>query len=63
MKIYKADRENLFQHTLPAAFNIEQASAILCVEMFDWAYDEMVCGLGLPVLFVDGPNNRDSTNC
>lgn len=26
--------------------------------MFDRAYDEMVCGLGLPVLFVDGPNKR-----
>lgn len=58
LKIYKADRENLVQHTLPAAFDIARASAILCVEMFDWAYDEMVCGLGLPVLFVDGPNKR-----
>ena len=58
LKIYKADRENLAQHTLPATFSIEQASAILCIEMFDWAYDEMLCGLGLPVLFVDGPNKR-----
>ena len=58
LKVYKADRDNLVQHTLPAAFAIEQASAILCVEMFDRAYDEMVCSLGLPVLFVDGPNKR-----
>jgi LacI family transcriptional regulator len=28
--------------------------------MFDQAYDEMLCALGLPVLFVDGPNKRDS---
>ena len=27
--------------------------------MFDRAYDEMICALGLPVLFVDGPNKRD----
>lgn len=58
LNIYKADRENLSQLTLPAGFDRKRASAILCIEMFDRAYDEMVCGLGLPVLFVDGPNKR-----
>lgn len=28
------------------------------VEMFDRGYDEMVCSLGLPVLFVDAPPYR-----
>ena len=56
--IYKVDRENLAQHTLPATFDPERASAIMCIEMFDRAYDEMVCTLGLPVLFVDGPHKR-----
>jgi len=58
LKIYKVDQDNLVQHTTPAAFDEKQTRAILCVEMFDRAYDEMVCGLGLPVLFVDGPNKR-----
>ncbi len=58
LKIYKVDRDNLDQRTLPAGFDAKQASAVLCVEMFDRAYDEMVCGLELPVLFVDGPNKR-----
>jgi len=58
LNIYKADHENLSQLTLPAGFDRKRASAILCIEMFDRAYDEMVCGLGLPVLFVDGPNKR-----
>jgi len=58
LKIYKVDRENLAQHTFPAAFDAERTSAIMCVEMFDRPYDEMLCGLGLPVLFVDGPNKR-----
>lgn len=58
LRIYKVDRDNLEQHTLPAGFDTRQASAVLCIEMFDWAYDEMVCGLGPPVLFVDGPNKR-----
>ena len=58
MKIYETAPENLTRHTLPTAFSPEQVSAVLCVEMFDWAYDEMICGLGVPVLFVDGPNKR-----
>ena len=58
LNMYKVDSENLERHTLPAAFDIDQASAIMCIEVFDWAYSEMVCGLGLPVLFVDGPNKR-----
>lgn len=58
LNIYKVDQENLTRRTLPAGFSMERASAILCIEMFDRAYDEMVCGLGLPVLFVDGPNKR-----
>jgi len=58
LNIYKVDRENLAQRTLPATFAAERVSAIMCIEMFDRAYDEMVCGLGLPVLFVDGPHKR-----
>jgi len=58
LKIYKVEKENLVRHTFPAAFVPERASAILCIEMFDRSYDEMICGLGLPVLFVDGPNKR-----
>lgn len=58
LNICKVDRDNLAQHTLPAGFVTDRTSAIMCIEMFDRAYDEMVCGLGLPVLFVDGPHKR-----
>ena len=58
LSIHLVDRDNLTRRTLPATFNKEQCSGIICIEMFDWAYGEMVCGLGLPVLFVDGPNKR-----
>ncbi len=47
--------EHLKTLTLPGSFHPERTAAILCVEMFDRRYDEMVCGLGLPVLFVDTP--------
>lgn len=58
LNIYRVDRENLAQRTLPATFDVDRVRAMMCIEMFDRAYDEMVCGLGLPVLFVDGPNKR-----
>ena len=29
------------------------------VEMFNWEYDEMVCGLEIPILFVDSPYKMD----
>lgn len=56
---YLVEPENLLQRTLPPAFDPGKASAIICVEMFDRAYDEMIISLGLPVLFVDGPNKCD----
>ena len=59
LNMHRVERENLLCRTLPVTFVPEQACAIVCVEMFDRAYDEMICSLGLPVLFVDGPNKRD----
>ena len=56
---HRVEPDNFLCHTLPFTFNPRNAKAIICVEMFDRAYDEMICGLGLPVLFVDGPNKRD----
>jgi LacI family transcriptional regulator len=40
---------------LPRDFDLSRTCAIMCIEMFDYTYDEMVCGLGKPVLFVDCP--------
>ena len=59
LNAYRVDREDFLCRTLPLTFDPGRVSAIICVEMFDRAYDEMICGLGLPVLFVDGPNKRD----
>ncbi len=56
LNTYRVEREMLMQGALPPAFDPERVKAVICVEMFDRAYDEMICSLGLPVLFVDGPN-------
>lgn len=58
LSIHIVDSDDLTRRTLPSTFQKERCSAILCIEMFDRDYDEMVCGLGLPVLFVDGPHKR-----
>lgn len=45
--------------TLPRTLNREQVRGIICVEMFDWDYDEMLCGLNIPILFLDGPSKAN----
>ena len=59
LNFHRVERENFLCRSLPLTFDPKRASAIICVEMFDRSYDEMICSLGLPVLFVDGPNKRD----
>ena len=56
---HRVDAENLANMTLPMTFLKERVSAIICIEMFHKEYDQMVCGLGLPVLFIDSPTNAD----
>ena len=58
LSTHRVEQDDFARRTLPFTFDPEQAVAILCIEMFDREYDEMICGLGLPVLFVDGPNKR-----
>lgn len=40
---------------LPASFSLERTAGIICIEMFHYEYDKMLCSLGLPTLFVDAP--------
>ena len=58
LNTYILSPEDLARRTLPAAFRKDQVRGIVCIEMFDHAYGEMICDLGLPVLFVDGPHKR-----
>ena len=58
MNTHRVSEQDLREMTLPVTFQKERVSAIICIEMFNFAYDEMVCETGLPVLFVDGPSKR-----
>ena len=55
MNTHRVTEANLRERSLPVTFVRERVSAIICIEMFDWDYDNMLCGLELPILFVDGP--------
>ena len=62
LNTYRVEKDDFLQRALPVTFEPDSALAIICIEMFDRAYDEMLCSLGLPVLFVDGPNKRDGND-
>ena len=55
MNTHRIRPEHIETRTLPATFRPERAAAAVCIEVFDRRYAEMVCGLDIPVLFVDGP--------
>lgn len=40
---------------LPNSFNRKRTAGIICFELFDYRYSQMVCELDIPVLFVDTP--------
>lgn len=59
MNTHRVTEENLASGTLPVTVHLDQVKGLLCIELFDWAYDSMLCDLGLPILFVDGPAKVD----
>ena len=56
LNTHRVLKENIADMSLPMTFSKERVKGIVCIEMFDRAYDEMVCSLGIPTLFVDGPD-------
>ena len=59
MNTRRVTKENLRTKTLPYTFRKDLVKAVLCIEMFDYDYDKMICELNVPVLFVDGPVKKD----
>ena len=55
MTMHRVTSDNLRDLTFPASFNKERTVGIICVEMFNLKYCEMLGCLDLPLLFVDAP--------
>ena len=59
MNTHRVTKENLQAMTFPHTFRKDIVKAVICIEMFDYDYDAMLCNLDIPVLFVDGPVKKD----
>lgn len=53
LKIFEVSEEAYAQKTLPSHFVLEEISGIITIELFDRAYSQMLCSLGVPVLLID----------
>ena len=62
LSMHRVSQNHIDALTLPVTFRPERVIGIICFEMFDRAYDEMLCELGFPILFVDGPAKTDGYN-
>ena len=61
MTMHRVTSDNVDNLTFPASFNKERTVGIICVEMFNQSYCEMLGSLDLPILFVDAPVASYST--
>lgn len=65
LKFFEVSPEEISEKKLPPHFELGNISGILCIELFDREYQDMVAGLGLPTVFVDGyaGSSRTIMNC
>ncbi len=53
--IYRVIEEEIRELRLPVSFRPERIAGVACIEIFDHAYCRLLCGLNLPLLFIDSP--------
>ena len=55
LNMFRISKEETAACRLPESFSPEKTDAIICIEVFDFAYSSFLAELDIPVLFVDGP--------
>lgn len=60
LMMYELSPEDLRQGRLPAQISLDQTAGILGIELFDRNYLKVLCGLGLPTIFVDAYAGADT---
>lgn len=55
LTIYHVIKEEIAALQLPVSFSASRVAGIVCVELFDLPYCQMLCSLELPTLFIDSP--------
>ncbi len=65
LTICEISSEELAEKKLPYHMSVEQTAGILAIELFDREYHNMLCNLGVPVLFIDSysDSNMDIMKC
>ena len=65
LKIFEISQEELKRNILLTYFSPEQITGIICIELFNADYLNMICDLGIPTICFDGPVGTGSTlmNC
>jgi LacI family transcriptional regulator len=61
LSMYVIRDNELNSSSLPSNFKPDSVDAIICIELFDKKYSQLICELGIPTLFVDSPSNHDSS--
>ena len=55
MTIHRISPIELKEKKLPSSLDIQRTAGIICFEVFDYDYAQMLCDLDVPLLFVDSP--------
>ncbi len=55
LTMHRVDATNIEELSLPISFRKDNTKAIVCIEMFNHPYCEMLCSLSIPVLMIDAP--------
>ena len=55
LKMFEISPDEMAQKKLPPHLNLEGTAGLVGIELFDKDYLNMMCGLGLPTVCIDGP--------
>jgi LacI family transcriptional regulator len=61
LPMYVIRDNELNSSSLPSNFNPETIDGIICIELFDKKYSQLICELGIPTLFVDSPCTHNNS--
>lgn len=53
LKIFDIGDQEYFNKVLPSHFVLSDVSGMIAIELFDRAYTQMLCDLGIPILLID----------
>lgn len=62
ISIYLIRDSEIKNLSLPNSFNPDLVDGILCIEMFNKAYSNLICSLNLPTLFIDCSPMKDNSD-